>query len=291
MQNLNATNNSDYQLLDSASGKKVEIIAGLKVERPCPQAIWGKRLKPDAWRDYHGNCIRRKDGGGEWKFHKPLPDKIYYHWQDEQKEKFKFLLKFTSFGHCGIFFEQESIWKMIQKNLGLIGGSPKFLNLFGYTGAASIIAAKAGAEVTHVDSAKGVLNWGRENATLNNVENRIRWFQEDAFKFVENTQKKNIVYDAILADPPSWGHGAKKEVWNFEEDIAKFVETLSKIMNPKKSFLILTSHTHGVQTNAIANLVGENLSQHKIQSGELGVEHAKDSRILPAGIYTLASRF
>lgn len=288
MMNLIAQNFAGYELLDSASGKKLERISGILVERPSPQAIWSKKLVAPLWEKAESRVIRKKDGGGVWEHKLGDPSPLSLNWKSDLGTDFTFKLKFTSFGHCGIFFEQTPIWNSIERR---VKGKRdfKFLNLFGYTGAASIVAAKAGALVTHIDSAKGVLSWGEENQALNDIKpEKIKWFHSDVMRFLENAIKRGELYDGVLADPPSWGHGARKEVWEFENQIGELVVAISKILKPKDSFFILTSHTHGVQQEALKNLLFESLSKANVTCGEIGVVHKNDARILPAGIYAEA---
>lgn len=280
-----------YELLDSGLGRKLEIIAGVKVTRPSPQAIWKPNLKEDEWNLATSNCIRTKDGGGKWEHKKGASPELTLPFKIDGKT-LQFRLKFTSFGHCGIFFEQVPVWQWLYQETKTLkeklGRAPKMINLFGYTGAASLVMAAAGAEVFHVDSSKGVLEWGKENQALSSLDPKsIRWVQEDAQEFLRHSFKKNFRYDGILADPPSWGHGVKKEVWDFEKHIHLLAELLLSVLNRENSFLFLTSHTHGVQTEALKNIIADQRWK-KIESGELGVKHQHDTRVLPAGIYVTA---
>ncbi|MBY0413945.1 MAG: class I SAM-dependent methyltransferase [Bdellovibrionales bacterium] len=288
MTNLVSENIPGYELLDSGHGKKLEIIAGIRVERPSPQAIWAPKLPESEWKKATSVCIRKSDGGGSWKHQGREPQDLFLEW-----EKLKFNLKFTSFGHCGVFFEQEAVWKTLVSEARALekelGRPIKFLNLFGYTGCASLAVLSTGAEVFHVDSSKGVLTWGRENAQDSRLElSKIKFVQEDVKAFVRHSLKKGFKYDAILADPPSWGHGANKEVWEFENMIHELVTDCYNILAREKSFFFLSSHTHGVQSEALKNVMNDHKSKKDVVVGELGVKHAKDSRILPAGIYSLA---
>lgn len=283
-----------YELLDSGLGRKLEIIAGLKVNRPSPQAIWKPLLKETEWAQAESNVIRTKDGGGKW-VHKNDPGEATFFPYEIGGRTLKFRLKYTSFGHCGIFFEQIPVWEWLYKEVTVLkqklGRAPKVVNLFGYTGCASIVMALAGAEVFHVDSSKGVLDWGKESLDLSKLpKDSVRWVQSDAQEFLRHSFKKNFSYDGILADPPSWGHGVKKEVWDFEKHIHVLVELLLSVINKDNSFLFLSSHTHGVQAEALRNLIFDKRWK-KIECGELGVKHTKDGRILPAGIFANAASY
>lgn len=283
-----------YELLDSGLGKKLEIISGIKVTRPSPQAIWKPRLNQNEWNLATSNCIRTKDGGGKWE-HKKEPSANFALPFEIDGKKLIFKMKLTSFGHCGIFFEQIPVWEWLYQEVKTLktklGRAPKVINLFGYTGCASLVMAAAGAEVFHVDSSKGVLDWGKESQSLSKLDPKsIRWVQEDAQEFLKHSFKKNFTYDGILADPPSWGHGAKKEVWDFEKSIHVLVELMMTVLHKENSFLFLSSHTHGVQPEALKNLIADKRWED-IQIGELGVKHQKDERILPAGIFVNAKSY
>jgi 23S rRNA (cytosine1962-C5)-methyltransferase len=283
-----------YELLDSGLGKKLEIISGIKVSRPSPQAIWKPRLDATAWNQASSNCLRTKDGGGKWE-HKKEPSPNLTMPFDIDGRKLIFRLKFTTFGHCGVFFEQIPVWIWLYHEIKTLkeklGRAPKVVNLFGYTGCASIVMAAAGAEVFHVDSSKGILDWGKENLSLSKLpQTSVRWVHEDAQEFLKHSFKKKFSYDGILADPPSWGHGANKEVWDFEKSIHVLTELMISVLNRDNSFLFLSSHTHGVQPEALKNIIYDRRWK-EVVPGELGVKHQNDERILPAGIFVTAKSY
>jgi 23S rRNA (cytosine1962-C5)-methyltransferase len=294
MKSLISKNISGYQLLDSGFGKKLEIIAGVCVERPCPQAIWAPRLSELEWKKATSRCIRKTDGGGEWQHQKnKAPENLALEWENAEARKLTFKLKFTSFGHCGVFFEQAAVWdKLTSEAIELqnkLQRPIKFLNLFGYTGCASLAVLATGAEVFHVDSSKGVLTWGKENVIDSKLDSsKIKFVQEDVRAFLKHSLKKGFKYDGILADPPSWGHGANKELWEFDQMIFEMVNDCFNVLTKENSFFFLSSHTHGVQTEALNNVMNGHKSNKLIESGELGLLHSKDERILPAGIYSFA---
>jgi 23S rRNA (cytosine1962-C5)-methyltransferase len=295
MKNLISEKIPGYVLLDSGHGKKLEIIAGLTIERPSPQAIWAPKLDESEWRRATSVCVRKSDGGGMWKHHLDNePHGLAIKWSTPEKKELQFKLKFTSFGHCGVFFEQAAVWDtLVRETVHLqahLGRPLKFLNLFGYTGCASLAVLSAGAEVFHIDSSKGVLNWGKENVNFSHLDNnKIKFVQEDVKAFVKHSLKKGFKYDAILADPPSWGHGANKEVWEFDQMIFELVNDCFSILTRENSFFFLSCHTHGVQPEALRNLMNDDRFNKKIVVGELGVRHSNDARILPAGIYSFAT--
>lgn len=294
MKNLISEKIPGYVLLDSGLGKKLEIIAGVTVERPSPQAIWAPKLDEGEWKRATSVCTRKSDGGGAWKHRNDKePNGLVLKWTTEEARELQFKLKFTSFGHCGVFFEQAAVWNTLveeTKRLQAELGRPlKFLNLFGYTGCASLAVLSAGAEVFHVDSSKGVLTWGRENVELSGLDSKkIKFVQEDVNAFVKHSLRKGFKYDGILADPPSWGHGANKEVWEFDQMIFELVNDCFNILTRENSFFFLSSHTHGVQSEALRNLMNDHRSKKEIVVGELGLRHSNDERILPAGIYSFA---
>lgn len=289
MTNLVSEKIPGYTLLDSGFGKKLEIIAGVTVERPSPQAIWAPLLSEQEWKKASSVCIRKTDGGGTWKHRgEKEPQNLFLEW-----ENLKFQLKFTSFGHCGVFFEQQAVWNTLidetEKLKAQLGRPIKFLNLFGYTGCASLAVLKTGAEVFHVDSSKGVLSWGRDNTEASKLDlKKIKFVQEDVKAFIKHSLRKGFKYDAILADPPSWGHGANKELWEFDQMIHELVMDCYNVLTRENSFFFLSSHTHGVQSEALRNIMNDHKSKKDITVGELGIRHSNDQRILPAGIYSLA---
>lgn len=272
-----------YRLLDSGEGMKLEEIAGVRIQRPSPQAIWKKHANVDEWTKATSVCARTKEGGGQWQHHKPPPKELWLPY-----DGMKFRLKLTTFGHCGVFFEQVPVWRWLDREVRALkeklGRAPKVANLFGYTGAASLVMANAGAEVWHVDGSKGVLDWAQESAAASQIT-AVKWVHEDAQRFLISGYNKGLKLDGMLADPPSWGHGAKKEVWEFEKHIAGFLDKAQAVLPKKNGFFFLTSHTHGVQQEALRNVLAQDGRWGTLGCGELGVQHALDPRVLPAGIY------
>jgi 23S rRNA (cytosine1962-C5)-methyltransferase len=278
-----------YLLLDSGSGDKLERIAGHWVQRPCPQAIWPRRLDERAWSRAQSVCERTPDGGGRWRHDRGEHRDLALSWGDPA---LAFQIQFTSFGHCGVFFEQAPVWQLLQDRLRNrhTDEPAKAINLFGYTGAASLAMAAAGAEVFHFDSAKGVLNWGKQNARLQSgLPGQIRWIHEDVRSFLALSAKRDFTYDVILADPPSWGHGVqKKDVWTFDAEIFALARSCAERLRPGGT-LVLTCHTHGVQHQALANVLSAcGLSVET--TGDLGVAHSEDQRILPAGLISVGTK-
>lgn len=283
-----------YRLIDSGQGKKLEEISGHRVVRPCPQAIWFPSVSKDEWLKASSICHRKDDGGGVWE-HKNKEvnlENIFFE-QEILNKTLKLKIKFTNFGHCGVFFEHVQVWKyLIEQAEKNNFKKMKILNLFGYTGGLSCALAFFGHEVDHVDSAKGVLDWGAENQALNGIKKEnIRWIHEDAMKFIKNKEREGKIYDGIIADPPSWGHGAKKEKWVYTDQIASFVEHCQQILNKDRGFFFLSGHTHGIQSGCLKNLLFPYRHFKSIEHGDLEVCHQDQKRPLPSGIYVCGHNF
>ena len=285
MSDLLATWSQGYALLDSGAGKKLEMLAGKRVIRPCPQALWKTRLSDKEWHSATSICERLEGGGGAWRHLKGDPGDFTLRWQGiPESAPLTFRLRLTAFGHCGLFFETAPLWLSIQESAKNREKPLRFANLFAYTGAASLAAAAMGAEVFHVDAAKGVLDWGKESLSLSSpLPGKIQWIHDDARAFLKLGLKRGFRYDCILADPPAWGHGTQGKKWDFHQDILNLVHECAEVLNPGGR-LILTSHTEGVQRQALENLFADE-DMEEITGGEMGVKHAHDNRILPAGIW------
>ncbi len=241
----------DYEVLDTGDGEKLERWGEILLRRPDPQTIWPKaqeRLwnRAEAW--YH----RSSRGGGEWEFFRKLPEK----WTIRHGE-LSFYVRPTGFKHTGLFPEQAANWEWMS---GLIRESGrkdlKILNLFGYTGGATLACAAAGAQVTHVDAAKGMVLWAKENRELSGLpENRFRWIVEDALRFVEREIRRGNRYDGILMDPPSYGRGPTGEVWKLENELFGLVDTCARVLSDRPLFFLINSYTTGFQASVLNNLL------------------------------------
>ena len=278
----------DYEVLDSGDFEKIERFGEYILRRPDPQAIWhGENFKK-----YKVNAIyhRSKTGGGSWEFF-DLPKKWIISYELDKNVKMQFNLKPFTFKHTGVFPEQATNWKFIYKfckSRVKDDAEPKVLNLFAYTGAASMAAALAGAKVTHVDAAKGILTWAKENATLSKInEDRIRWIVDDCKKFVEREIRRGNTYDGIIMDPPSYGRGPGGEVWKLENAIYDFVLLTFKLLNKKNSFLILNSYTTGLGTAVMDYIVNDAASKSGLkgetEAYELGLKCLSTGLLLPEG--------
>lgn len=269
----------DYELLDSGHGRKLERFGVVVTDRPDTQAIWNP-LKPALWET--ATAIFDK-GGQEAKW--TLSPDLKVNWQ-VRWEELCFNLHFTSFKHVGLFPEHASQWEWIQEKTAALGKA-NVLNLFGYTGAATLAAAKAGGKVTHVDSSKQSVEWASENAKSSGIEDGIRWIVDDAAAFVKREVKRGVKYDGIVLDPPAFGRGAKGQVWHIEEDLMPLLQDLKEILSDKPgSFVVLSGYAAGFAPQSFAQAV-ESVFGAGITGtfGQLHLQESSSDRVIPTGIY------
>lgn len=268
----------DYEVLDTSKGEKLERWGKYLLVRPDPQVIWDTPRKHKGWREKNGHYHRSKKGGGEWEFFH-LPEQ----WSIQYKE-LTFQLKPFSFKHTGLFPEQAVNWDWFSKRIKEAGRSIKVLNLFAYTGGASLAAAAAGASVTHVDASKGMVNWAKENARSSGLEERpIRWIVDDCVKFVEREIRRGNRYDAIIMDPPSYGRGPKGEIWKIEESVYPFILKCGELLSEHPLFFLINSYTTGLQPAVLSYMLGMALSGGKVEASEIGLPVADTGLVLPCG--------
>lgn len=285
-------NFTDYEVLDCGDSEKIERFGDYILRRPDPQAIW----HPESFKKYKVNAIyhRSSRGGGSWEFIN-LPKTWQIDYEVAKNVKMVFNLKPFTFKHTGIFPEQAVNWKFIYdfcKKASDTGKELKVLNLFAYTGGATLAASIAGAKVTHVDAAKGMLTWAKENAESSNIaSDKIRWIVDDCKKFVEREIRRGNVYDGIIMDPPSYGRGPSGEVWKLEDAIYDFVELTMKLLAKNNSFLILNSYTTGLQASVMDYIVNKSATVNDIKgstdSYEIGLKVSSSGLILPEGATTI----
>lgn len=273
---------NDYELLDSGDGLKLERFGPVVLSRPAALAVW-KTRKPALWRTATAAFDRK--GGLTWRGREKLPGSWVVNLNGIQLK-----LSTTDFGHLGVFPETFAIWNRIGKSIKAAcvnaAGQPQFLNLFAYSGGATLAAAKAGAACCHVDASKGMVAWAQENAALNGMTQApIRWIVDDVHKFLEREIKRGRKYDAILVDPPSFGHGAKGELYKIERDLPKTLELLSRLLSPNPLFLLLTCHTPGFSPVVLANILRQFHSAGEVESGEMLLAGATDVFPLPSGTW------
>ncbi|HVB20281.1 MAG TPA: class I SAM-dependent methyltransferase [Candidatus Paceibacterota bacterium] len=278
-QHLTALPWNDYELLDSGDNMKLERFGVVVVARPETQALWRKQ-KPELWGSAHAEFAFR-DKKGMWKAKKPVLEQWPVAWHNARA-----LARLTGFKHTGIFPEQAPNWEWSQTHIAKLE-KPNVLNLFGYTGIASVIAALSGAFVTHVDASKQSLDWAHENARLSSVsEESIRWILDDALAFTKREVRRGAAYDGIILDPPAFGRGAKGEVWKIEEDFPELLETLKEILSNKTgSFFLVNGYAAGYAPRAFAQAVEGIFGKVNGECGELFIQESSSDRVIPAGIY------
>lgn len=292
MQLLCPTGWMDYELIDSGDFEKLERFGKYITIRPEPQALWDKSLADKEWeKQAHVRFVPKSSSSGEWKKLKEMPDqwKISYaftsdsHWKKNDQSQLVFRLGLTSFKHVGIFPEQAVNWEYIYTSLAKMKTrQPKFLNLFAYTGGASIAAKAAGADVTHVDSIRQVVSWAKENMLASDLDN-IRWVVEDALKFVKREEKRGNKYNGIILDPPAFGHGPNGEKWKLEDNINEMIKGVLNLLEEEEHFLILNAYSLGFSSIIIENLL-KNKAGSKLETGELFLQPKMGSK-LPLGVF------
>lgn len=267
-----------YELIDSGEGRKLEQVGKFLLDRPCSQALWKKTLSQGEWDKADAMFTRQEKG--EWKFKK---EKIFS-W-NLSIEGISFQIQLTDFGHLGVFPEHAMLWKKIREKISKKKNF-SFLNLFAYTGGATLIASQAGAKVCHVDASKPTLAWARQNAELNHLsEKPIRWIVDDVFKFLQRELRRGEKYDGILLDPPTFGRGTRQEVFKIERDILPLLESCQNLLSSDFSFFIFSCHTPGFTPLVLQNLLEQTMKK-KVQSGELFLL-AKHSVPLPFGSFAV----
>lgn len=277
----------DYEILDASEGEKLERWGKYILVRPDPQVIWKTAKTDPRWSRPNARYHRSKSGGGEWEFMN-LPET----WEIEcPSPELTFRLKPFSFKHTGLFPEQAVNWEwmyhIIKEASQNSGRRPNVLNLFAYTGAATIAAASAGAFVTHVDSAKGMVQWAKENAHVSGIpDDSIRWITDDCTKFVSREIRRGHTYDAIIMDPPSYGRGPKGEIWKLEDNIYDFIELCGQVLSDTPLFVLVNSYTTGLQSSVLTYMLSTALvPDHggKTVSDEIGIPVSSTGLILPCG--------
>ena len=264
-----------YQLIDCGDGEKLEQIATLKIVRPCQQALWAKNY-PELWLDIDARFTRTRDNEGQWSF----ADLTTIHQPIVQIAGIHLSVKFTSFGHLGIFPEQQDNWLLLKKIVA--ERAIKVLNLFAYTGGSSFACASAGALVTHVDASKTAINWARDNARLNVIDQPIRWLTDDVRKFVNRELRRGNFYDAVILDPPTFGRGPKGEIWKLTEHLRPLLCSLAKVTRGNPQFILLTAHSPNITPLTLANLLTSVFGKTTVTSNELSIRYG-DGQSLPAG--------
>ena len=262
---------ADYRLIDTKSGERLERWGNVTLIRPDPQVIWQTPPLTDLWHHADGHYHRSKSGGGQWEYAKKPPES----WQIRYGE-LRFIVRPTGFKHTGLFPEQAVNWDWMTEKIRSAGRPVRVLNLFAYTGGATLACAAAGAEVCHVDAAKGMVQWARENAAASELtEKPIRWIVDDCEKFIRREARRGKTYDAIIMDPPSYGRGPGGEIWKLENSIYPLVEACLDILSDKPLFFLLNSYTTGLSPSVMGYLL------HSLIVPKFGGEVSADEIGLP----------
>ena len=273
---------SDYRLLDTGDGMKLEYWNGYTLARPDPQVIWPKQ-DPDAWAKADAVYTRSSSGGGSWEFMRELPER----WTVSYRN-LSFYVRPTGFKHTGLFPEQSANWDFFDDIIKKSGRHVRVLNLFAYTGGATLACAAAGAEVVHVDAAKSMVSWAKENAGLSGLQDRpVRYLVDDCLKFVLREQRRGNTYDGIIMDPPSYGRGADGKVFKLENDIFGLIEEAAKLLSSDPLFFVLNSYTTGLSSAVCSNMLRIVLGNGgEIESGDLCIPVESGGIYFPCGTTT-----
>jgi 23S rRNA (cytosine1962-C5)-methyltransferase len=271
----------DYELIDTGAGERIERWGEFVLRRPDPQVVWPFQRNPNTIK-IHGHYHRSSSGGGQWEFFKELPEKWAIHYGP-----FSFYVRPTGFKHTGLFPEQAANWNWIISKIKAHAGPVKVLNLFAYTGGATIAAAYAGAEVCHVDAAKSMVNWAKENLALSGLKDRpVRFINDDVLKFVQREGRRGNYYEGIIMDPPSFGRGPDGEVWKIETDLFELVQACTTVLAPKPLFFLINSYTMGLAPTVLKNILALTVAKRfdgLLTSGEVGLPVSTSGIVLPCG--------
>ena len=271
----------DYELIDCSGGEKLERWGEVYLVRPDPQVIWNTQRKNPRWKTRNARYIRSESGGGSWE-KGAIPESWEIGYED-----LRFRVKPMNFKHTGLFPEQAANWDWAMERIRLAGRPVRVLNLFAYTGAATVACLKAGAEVCHVDAAKGMVSWAKENAAVSGVAGgAVRWIVDDCAKFVEREIRRGKQYDALIMDPPSYGRGPGGEIWKLEQNLWPFVELCEKVLSPDPLFVLINSYTTGLSASVLS-YVSESVFRKRFhcraESQELCLPVTESGLYLPCG--------
>lgn len=280
----------DYELIDTSSGERLERWGNTVVIRPDPQVIWNTERKDSRWQTADAIYHRSSSGGGHWE----IRNKVKESWEISYND-LKFGIKMMNFKHMGIFPEQAINWDLFQKIISNDENQLDILNLFAYTGGASLACAKAGAKVCHVDASKGMVSWGRENAIKSNLSDApIRWIVDDCEKFVTREIKRGNKYDGIIMDPPSYGRGPKGEIWKIEENLYSFILLCESLLSESAKFFVINSYSTGLSPSVMGYLLSKIVKEKHggfVAADEIGIPVSSSSDlIMPAGATAIWSQ-
>jgi len=276
---------NDYKIIDMANGQKLERWGRVILSRPDPQIVWKNKSFPKEWEKADAIYLRSKTGGGSWKYKTKMPN----NWQITYKD-LVFNIKPMGFKHTGLFPEQAVNWEWMRNKIKNSNREIKVLNLFAYTGGATVACLSAGASVCHVDSSKGMTSWAKENVISSGLaDKKVRYIVDDVVKFVNREIRRENKYDAIIMDPPSYGRGTNGEVWQFENNIYDLVELCTKVLSDNPLFFLINSYTTGISSTVLADILTLTVAKKysgKIEAGEIGLPMENSKLILPCGIYS-----
>ncbi|MBR1392234.1 MAG: class I SAM-dependent methyltransferase [Ruminococcus sp.] len=277
-----AENWKDYKIIDTSNGDKLESWGGRLLVRPDPQIIWHTEHKTDLWDKADAVYHRSSKGGGEWEYRRRLPES----WEISYRD-LKFIIRPTGFKHTGLFPEQAVNWDLMSDMIKSAGRPIKVLNLFAYTGGATLACAAAGAQVSHVDASKGMVQWARDNAAASSLSDKpVRWLVDDCEKFVKREIRRGSFYDAVVMDPPSYGRGPGGEVWKLEDSVYELVKTCADVFSDKPLFFLLNSYTTGLSPSVMAYILHEVITPRyggAVTADEIGLPVEKAGMPLPCG--------
>jgi len=278
---LTTKRSSGYELLDSGLGEKLERFGDVIISRPDPQALWPKKLRKSDWDEAVAVFAHESNDKSGWQFKYEIPEK----WDIEFGD-LKFRIKPTSFKHTGLFPEQLENWNWLRNLIRKEKRPISVLNLFGYTGGATLAAAQAGAEVCHVDGSRSAIAWARENAELSHLQDKkVRWILDDATAFIQREIRRGRKYDAIIMDPPAFGHGPKKELWKIEDSLLLLLDSCKKVLSDNPLFFIVNGYAAGYSAIAYENNLKTIFHDGNFEKGELTIEESRTGRLLPCGIF------
>ena len=274
----------DYKILDMANGMKLESWNGIILSRPDPQIIWEEKTNEKLWDNVNATYHRSKTGGGHWEYNKKTKERWTVNYKD-----LTFNIKLMGFKHTGLFPEQAVNWDYMIDKIKNSNRHIKVLNLFAYTGGATCACLYAGADVVHVDSSRGMIEWAKENVKSSNLEDKyVRFIVDDVIKFVQREIRRGNKYDAIIMDPPSFGRGANKEVWNIEDSLYYLIDLCTKVLSDDPLFFLINSYTAGFSPKVLENILTLTVNKKykgTITSGEVGIPMENSDLVLPCGIY------
>ncbi|NCQ65934.1 MAG: SAM-dependent methyltransferase [Candidatus Pacebacteria bacterium CG_4_10_14_3_um_filter_34_15] len=284
---------SDYELIDTGDGERLERFGETIIVRPFPEISWSKSQPKEIWDRADAIFIRTKGDKGYWKTKKPLPESWKIHWKDLTANVY-----LSPFKHTGVFPEQSAHWAwmknlLVEQKKQKPEYQPHILNLFAYTGMASIVCAKTGAKVTHVDSSRSSIGWAKQNQAASGLDERsIRWILDDVMKFVTREVKRCIKYDGIIMDPPAFGHGVTGEIWNFKSSFPKLIDLCKQILVENPLFILVNAYAVSIYPETLEKMLNDLTKKYdgNIESGELVLQESQSKKLLSTGIFARFSK-